>query len=108
MDKFRKIFKIFWGKIKSTVKITNIGMSEHIAGYKLIFGKKLTKYVVLRAKNVFSAYSCARKVVFRLFPFSSAGFFFFSVHKFFFRFQKKNLWTKILKKLAEAIRQTDF
>ena len=43
VDKFRKIFKIFGGKIKSTVKITNIGMSEHIAGYKLIFGKKIDK-----------------------------------------------------------------
>ena len=45
VDKFRKIFKIFGGggEIKSTVKITNIGMSEHIAGYKLIFEKKIDK-----------------------------------------------------------------
>ena len=47
VDKFRKIFKIFGGEIKSTVKITNIGMSEHIAGYKLIFGKKIDKVCCL-------------------------------------------------------------
>ena len=43
VDTFRKIFKIFDRKTKNTVKITHIGMFEHIAGYKLIFGKKVDK-----------------------------------------------------------------